>query len=312
MWIIERSRLFIITSLAGIALAVLSIVVFGLHYGVDFTGGSLSTVTYTARPDKALLVDAIGEKLPELAPSVSIQTSGEDAYIVRTGVVTPAMQTTLQATLSSVGEGAAVSQFSTIGPTIGKELREKSLLSIALVLVAIILFVAFAFRKVGEPVSSWYYGLAAIFALVHDILIPTGVFALLGHLAGVEVDVLFVTALLTILGFSVHDTIVVFDRIRERLSHNHEHNLKESFKTTTGMSVSQTITRSINTSLTTLFVLATLFWFGGESTRWFSFTMMAGILAGTYSSIFFASPLLVLIANQDGTEKPKDFSKKKK
>jgi len=191
-------------------------------------------------------------------------------------------------------------RFDSIGPVIGKELAQKSWVAMALVLAMIIFYIAFAFRKVsgglsgiGKGVSSFKYGLVAVIALVHDVAIPTGIFAILGRYFGAEIDILFVTALLTILGFSVHDTIVVFDRVRENL----QKGIGENFENTVGLSVSQTITRSINTSLTVLLVLLALFFFGGETTKYFSLALIVGIIVGTYSSIFLASPLLVTIYN---------------
>lgn len=182
--------------------------------------------------------------------------------------------------------------FSSIGPVLGTEALRKSLVSIFFVLLAIVLFITFAFRKVSEPVSSWKYGLIAIISLAHDVIIPTGVFSVLGHFAGYEVDTLFVTALLVVLGFSVHDTIVVFDRVRENLRHAAA---KKPFAEIVGESVSQTFTRSINTSLTTLIALVVLYFAGGPSTEHFSLALIIGIAAGTYSSIFIGSPLLVTI-----------------
>jgi len=184
-------------------------------------------------------------------------------------------------------------RFNSIGPVLGKEAIEKSWMSISLVLLAIILFITFAFRKVSRPVSSWKYGLIAIVALGHDVLIPTGVFAVLGHYAGFEIDTLFVTALLVVLGFSIHDTIVVFDRVRENLRRNTEYHEKKQFDTIVGESINQTFVRSINTSLTTLIAIAVLYTFGPDATKHFSLTLLIGIIAGTYSSIFIGSPLLV-------------------
>ena len=161
-----------------------------------------------------------------------------------------------------------------------------------LVLIMIILYIAFAFRKVSNPINSFYYGLMAVVALIHDVTLPAGVFAILGHYYGVEVDTLFVTALLTVLGFSVHDTIVVFDRIRENLKNNGN---KNNFEAVVGASVNQTIGRSINTSLTVILVLLAIFFLGGESTKYFSLALLIGVAIGTYSSIFLASPLLVTL-----------------
>ena len=182
-------------------------------------------------------------------------------------------------------------RFDAIGPNIGAELRRRSLIALGLAIIGIVVYIALAFRHVSKPVSSWKYGVVAIIALVHDVTIPTGVFAVLGHFRGVEVDTLFINALLTILGFSVHDTIVVFDRIRENLR-----KLKsaEQFSATVNRSIRETFTRSINTSVTVLLVLGIVFFLGGETTRSFAFALILGIFFGTYSSIFIASPLLVL------------------
>ncbi|TAK57569.1 protein translocase subunit SecF, partial [Patescibacteria group bacterium] len=175
------------------------------------------------------------------------------------------------------------------------ESAKKSFASIAIVIIAIVLFIAFAFRKVSEPVSSWKYGIIAIVALVHDVIVPTGVFAILGHFKGYEIDSLFVTALLVVLGFSVHDTIVVFDRVRENLKINRTYGKKQTFEQIVGNSISQTFTRSINTSLTVFLSLIVLYFVGGGATQHFTLALIIGIVAGTYSSIFLGSPLLVTI-----------------
>jgi preprotein translocase subunit SecF len=168
-------------------------------------------------------------------------------------------------------------------------------MSIALVIICIVLFITFVFRQVSEPVSSWKYGIIAIVALLHDILVPVGVFSLLGHFHGVEVDTLFVTALLVVLGFSIHDTIVVFDRVRENLKLNRLYKERKNFETIVGESIAQTFVRSVNTSLTTILALVVLYVVGSESTRYFSLALIVGIVAGTYSSVFLGSPLLVTV-----------------
>lgn len=180
-------------------------------------------------------------------------------------------------------------RFESIGPVIGQELKEKSIYAVMIVLLAIIAYIAYAFRKVSYPVASWKYGLAAIIALFHDVLIIPGVFAVLGHFWGVQVDAYFITAILTILGFSVHDTIVTFDRIRENLHRRQD----QTFENMVNLSVNETLVRSLNTSLTTAFVLLSVLLFGGESVRYFVLALFLGIIIGTYSSIFIASPLLV-------------------
>ncbi len=181
-------------------------------------------------------------------------------------------------------------RFDSVGPVVGKELTRNAFYQLILVSLGIVLYLAYAFRRVPRPVTSWRFGWSAIVALIHDLLVVLGVFSLLGHFKGVEIDSMFVTAMLTVLGFSVHDTIVVFDRIRE--------NLKvyagQSIEFVVNHSIAQTIVRSLNTSLTVLFVLLALLLFGGETIRWFVFALFIGVIVGTYSSIFIASPVLVL------------------
>ncbi|OGN25672.1 MAG: protein-export membrane protein SecF, partial [Candidatus Yanofskybacteria bacterium RIFCSPLOWO2_01_FULL_44_22] len=182
-------------------------------------------------------------------------------------------------------------RFDSIGPTIGRELKRNAAIALVVAIIAIVLYIAWAFRHVSEPVSSWKYGVAAVIALIHDVTIPTAVFALLGKFSGVPIDALFITALLTIMGFSVHDTIVVFDRTRENLR---KLKGREEFSVTVNRSVNETFTRSINTSVTILLALVAIVVFGGESVRYFALALIIGIVFGTYSSIFIASPLLVL------------------
>lgn len=258
----------------------------GLTLGVDFKGGSLVEVEYASgRPEKALLEEVLGRSVGE----VSARETGENGYIIRTKELSPEERKDLLTSLE--GKDSTIKRFDTVGPVLGAELQKKSLTSIVLVILAIVLFISFAFRKVSKPVSSWKYGLVAIVALIHDVVVPIGVFAFLG----IEVDALFVTALLVVLGFSIHDTIVVFDRIRENLKVNDGEKVKKTFAVMVGESLSQTFARSINTSLTTLISLAVLFVYGPEATKNFALALLIGITAGTYSSIFLASPLLVMI-----------------
>ncbi len=198
----------------------------------------------------------------------------------------------LESPVITIGGQEVVSElrFESIGPTIGQELKNKAITAILAVLVAIVLYIAWAFRKVSEPVSSWKYGIIAIVALAHDVIIPTGIFAVLGRIYGIEIDILFVTALLTILGYSVNDTIVVFDKTRENLARDHR---KHNFDWIVDKSINETLRRSLFTSLTTFLVLLAIYLFGGDSIKNFVLTLMIGIIAGTYSSIFLASPLLV-------------------
>jgi preprotein translocase subunit SecF len=277
--------------------SILSLIVWGLKPGLDFTGGSLLELQFSGeRP----VAERVHQTLQPLnLGDVKVQLAGDDAVILRLKEIN---QVTHQEIISVIkkdferplnGDQVAVSvreeRFESVGPVIGKELAQKSWMALALTIVAIVGYIAYAFRKVAKPIASWKYGVAAIFALVHDIIIVTGLFSILGYFMGVEVDALFITALLTILGFSVHDTIVVFDRIRENLSRHYSND----FEGVINDSVNQTFARSINTSLTTLMVLVTLFLFGGESIRYFVLALIVGITLGTYSSIFVAAPLLI-------------------
>jgi preprotein translocase subunit SecF len=241
------------------------------------------------RPDQGEVVAA----LSEVDPSASVRSSGSDSYIVRMKPTTQEEHSLVTKALSLNGTSRAVEKtFDSIGPILGTEALYKAYLSIALVILGIVLYITFAFRKVSEPVSSWKYGLIAIAALIHDVIIPVGVFSVLGHFAGYEVDTLFVTALLVVLGFSVHDTIVVFDRVRENIRNSSG---KKAFEDIVGESVSQTFTRSINTSLTTLIALVVLYFVGGATIQHFVLALIIGIAVGTYSSVFIGSPLLVTV-----------------
>lgn len=265
-----------------------AIAIWGFKPGIDFTGGSLLEVEFKEqRPEVSEIRKILGSL--DLG-NIIIQPTGEKGVILRFKHIDENNHQNILKVLSGVNE----KRFDTIGPTIGKELRQRSILALVLAASAIVLYIAFAFRQVSKPVSSWKYGITAIFALVHDVAIPTGVFSALGHFRGVEIDTLFITALLTILGFSVHDTIVVFDRIRENLR---KLKIPEPYETTVNRSVNETIARSINTSLTVLLVLLAVMILGGETTKYFALALILGIIFGTYSSIFIASPLVVIWNN---------------
>lgn len=271
--------------------AVVALLLWGLQPGIDLAGGSLLEVRYPAgRPP----VEMVREKVAKVGVGeVRVQESGEFAYVLRQKNLTEDERLTLLQPLRNLGEIEEV-QFASVGPTIGQELLNKAWIAIALVALCIIAFIAFAFRGVSRPVQSWKYGVVAIVTLLHDILVPAGLFAILGHYVGAEVDSLFIVALLTILGISINDTIVVFDRIRENLRLNQERGKGEEFAGVVGRSIRQTLARSINTSLTVIIVLVALYILGPASTKTFSLTLIVGMVAGTYSSIFLASPLLVV------------------
>ncbi len=270
-----------------IAASLLLVAVLGLNFGIDFTGGSLMEVKFEAETS----VDQVRSALDFAGyPGARVQPSSEGDYIIR---LEPMSEEEHQTTLGILNEQIGTAEelrFDMIGPVIGSELRSKALWAIGFALLLIMTYIAWAFRKVSEPVASWKYGLLTIIAAAHDLIIPIGVFAVLGHLLGYQIDTAFVAALLTILGYSINDTIVVFDRTRENLTRLTS---AETFESVVNRSVNQTLTRSINTSVTTLLALFAVFFFGGETIANFALALIIGILSGTYSSIFLASPLLV-------------------
>lgn len=298
MFIIRNKNIFFTLTALIIVAALGSVAVFGLHLSIDFTGGTLAQIRYDgARPDQVAVAGALNNAGFK---DFSLRETGTNGYALRMQTLTDTQRGELATVFSYQGSTAHVDQLTEIGPTIGTELRNKSLVAIGLVLLCILLFIAFAFRKVSKPVSSWVYGLIALVTLVHDVVVPVGFFALLGYLTGAQVDSLFVTAVLTVLGFSIHDTIVVFDRVRENLRINQEKGKREDFAETAGRSLSQTFVRSVNTSLTVLITLLVLYFVGPAATKDFALTLLVGIIAGTYSSIFLATPLLVALEQRRG------------
>lgn len=271
-------------------LGIASLAVFGLRLGIDFKGGTVSEIEFQQTIDQGKLRSVLESGGIQ---NYQLQKTGEKGVIIRTESLEKEQHDKMNADIrSQVGEFTE-KRFDSFGPVVGEELKKKAIYQLLLVSLGIVLYIAYAFRKVARPITPWQFGLAAIIALVHDLLIVLGIFSLLGHFYNVEVDSLFVTAILTVLGFSVHDTIIVFDRIRE--------NLKvyagQSVEFIVNHSISQTLVRSLNTSLTVLFVLLAMLLFGGETIRYFVLALFIGIAAGTYSSIFVAAPILVLFQN---------------
>ena len=289
MFIIKNKFVFLTISGIIVLASILSVCFFGLKYSIDFKGGTQLEVAYTtARPSTAEIQAVLTKD--SLSDAV-VQAEGTNGLSIKSRPLEDAERISLVSDLSVDGKYALTqTSFTSIGPSVGRELASKAIVAIIVVVLAIVLYIAFAFRTVSKPVSSWKYGLIAIATLVHDIAIPSGVFAILGHFYGAEVDTLFVVALLTVLGISVSDTIVVFDRIRENLR-NHT---APPFAETVGKSLNQTFVRSINTSLTVILVLIALFFFGPVATKNFALVLIVGMFFGTYSSIFVASPLLVI------------------
>ncbi len=288
---------FFILPVVLVALSLLTVFMWGLKPNVELAGGSLLQVHYeTERP-------SIGEVESRVAAldigEVMVQPTGDSDYILRQRVLSPEEKTGLLEALTAFGP-LEETRYTSIGPSIGSELVRKAWWAITLVILSTIIYIAIAFRGVGGSaesgnVPSWKYGLVAIVTLAHDVIIPIGLYAYLGHAYGSEVGTLFIVALLTILGISINDTIVIFDRIRENLKLNEEKRVREPFGDVVWRSLSQTITRSVNTSVTVLFMLFALAFLGPESTKELAITLTVGMVAGTYSSILLAAPMLVVI-----------------
>lgn len=289
MNIIKYKNWFFGLSLLVIIPGIISLALWGLNLSIDFTGGTEMTWLFP-KPLSKINVQQIKNTIQsDGAKVLSMQSSGNSLQI-RTSTLDQNKHDKIIADTTNVQGKYTEDEFSTIGPTIGSETTKNALLGILVASILIVLYIAWSFREVPKPASSWRFGVSAIVALLHDALVLLGIFSLLGHFAGVEVDSLFVTAILTVIGFSVHDTIVVFDRIRENLRRMGA----TDFPQVVNASILQTMTRSLNTSLTVILVLLALLIFGGESTRWFVAALLIGVISGTYSSIFNASPLLVL------------------
>jgi preprotein translocase subunit SecF len=300
MFIVKNRKIFYTFSVVLVIVSIASLFIWGLSFGIDFKGGSSVAFEYKdARPAIEVVkaqIDSLNFE-PTINGSYSLVPSGDKSYVLNLRTVTEEERANLiSAISSSTTNSVEIKKFNSVGPTLGKEAAIKSLVSIILVVLCIVIFLTFAFRKVSEPVASWKYGVISIVALSHDIIIPTGIFAILNHFShGYEIDTLFVTAILVILGFSIHDTIVVFDRVRENLRNNSGIKNPQTFEQIVGSSISQTFIRSINTSLTTLLAILVVFLVGPVATRNFTLTLLIGIFFGTYSSIFIGSNLLVTV-----------------
>lgn len=283
----HKNILFLISGIVIIP-GLISVLLFGLRPSIDFTGGSRTELNLTLSKDEVgnLKTYLVNHKVK--VEEVVISAQGE--VLIRTQAMDQKEKDRMIEVILEKYPKATERSFETVGATIGKETETNALKAVLLASIAITLYIAFAFRKVSHPIASWKFGVCAIIALLHDILVVIGIFSILGFLFKVEIDALFITALLTVMGFSVHDTIVVFDRIRENLRKN----ARLPFEEIVNNSILETMNRSLNTSLTVVLVLFMLLLFGGESTRWFIAALLIGIISGTYSSIFNASPLLVL------------------
>jgi preprotein translocase subunit SecF len=287
--IIKYRKFWLLISAALVTLAVVAVAVWGLRLGLDFTGGSLLEVEFNnGQPT----VSDVQTGLKDAGvSSLIVQPTGSHSVILRFQETSQEKHLAVVEALSKmeVAKGGMTEiRFESIGSSVGAELRTKSFWVMFLVLLVIILYISIAFNKVSKPVVSWKYGLISIIALFHDVILTVGAFAILGHYMNVEVNTSFIVALLTVLGYSVHDTIVVFDRTRENLPKS-----KESFADTVNHSLNQTFVRSITTTVTVLLSLFAVLFFGGASIRDFALALIIGVSCGAYSSLFVASPLLV-------------------
>jgi len=292
MNIIGKRKIFYIISLALIIFSIIAVSVWGLNFGIDFAGGTLIELNFN-KADKEVSTTEINEAISGVEiKSLTIQKTGDSSILIRGEGIDKEKNEEIQNIIREKIGDFKEERFETVGPTVSSDLREKAIIAVIVASVAIIIYLAIAFRKVPKPASSWRFGIGAVVALIHDLIIVTGIFAILGHFySNIVVDSLFVTALLTVLGFSVHDTIVVFDRFRENLRRMAVSSNNIEF--IANVSVKETITRSLNTSITVIIVLLALLLFGGETIFSFVLALLIGVVIGTYSSIFVAMAILV-------------------
>ncbi len=290
MDIIGKKYIFFAISLIVIIPGLISLLLFGLNLSIDFVGGSRITLLFTQNINQKIVDETKNIFLKQKLKIATVQSSQKELFI-RTNVIDNKKNSLFMKSLHSRLGNFKEENYETIGPTIGSETTKNALIAVLVASFLIVIYIAWSFREIPKPASSFRFGICAIIALLHDVLVVVGIFSILGHFFAVEVDSLFFTAILTVIGFSVHDTIVVFDRIRENLRRIGS---GASFTFIVNESILQTLDRSLNTSLTVLLVLFTLLLFGGESTKWFIVALLIGVASGTYSSIFNASPLLVI------------------
>lgn len=293
MFIINHRAFFFWFTGLLLAGAIAAIAVLGLPLGMDFTGGSSMHIAYeNARP---ALTDI--EKKVALVPvgAVSVRTAGENAVVIRTRTLTPEEH---EAILGALAEDVSLTElsFTSVGPSLGSQFTNKALYALLAVVIVIVLYIAFAFRKVSKPVPSWGYGITVVAMLAIDLIVPAGFFAVYAHLTGAELDSLFVVAMLALLGYVVNDVIVIFDRIREHLAKNQKLEIREEFEVTIGKSISETMARSINTAVTVVLALLALIVLGAPATQNFAIVMLVGVIAGAFSSICRSAPLLIPLA----------------
>ncbi|MDQ4077763.1 MAG: protein translocase subunit SecF [Chloroflexota bacterium] len=285
--IIGKRYYFYVFSALLIVPGLIALLTWGLNLGIDFTGGSLLDLQFVD-PERPLVAGEIRAELEEMGyTGTTVQLSDDNSALIRMPQISNEEKNELQAALSEAHGAELIEQrFEAVGPSVGNEVTQGALFAVFAATFGILGYLAFAFRDVEHPLR---YGIVTILAMLHDVFLVVGLAALAGHFFGWEVDALFLTALLTVIGFSVHDSIVVFDRVRENLMTHRG----LPFEEVVNISTVQTLDRSINTQLTALFTLLAVYLFGGETIRQFVFWLIIGLISGTYSSIFNAAPLLV-------------------
>lgn len=286
----KKKWLWLIISIVIMIPGIIALINWKLPLGIDFRGGAQLELAFEKSPTQQELKDKVSSYAE--ARGVVVTTTEDKSFIIRVLPISDGEYKEISKKLETDFGKFTEVQFQSVGPSVSEDLTRKAIIAVIVAAALIILYLAYSFRGVTHPVSSWRFGVVAVVALLHDLVISVGVFAILAHYLHYEIDSSFITALLTIMGFSVHDTIVVFDRIRENLHNNRANNL--DFEYVADESLGQTLNRSLATSLTVIFTLTALATLGGESIRGFVVTLLVGIFVGTYSSIFTATPLLVL------------------
>jgi preprotein translocase subunit SecF len=284
--IVGKNKIFLIISGVLIAASILALILWGLKPGIDFTGGTILEANYSTQRSTSTAID--GELKGLNLGQIDIRFSGDNGVILRFAEVNEQVH---QEILQKLGQPEEI-RYESIGPTIGKELTGKAIWAVILVVIAILLYMVWAFRRLSRIIKkgeSWRYGGGAVLALFHDVIVMVGLFAVLGHFRGTEINSTFIVAILTVLGYSVNDTIVVYDRIRENLLIDGW----RDFRGTVNRSLNETIVRSLGTTITVIIAILAVYFFGGDSTRDFVLAMMVGVATGAWSSISIASPFLL-------------------
>ncbi|OIO53171.1 protein-export membrane protein SecF [Candidatus Peregrinibacteria bacterium CG1_02_54_53] len=300
MSLIKLSRIFLVFSAVAVIGSIVLLIVPGPMLSMEFTGGTLMNITLpegTTKADIQGAIDGFRDAEDKSLGYFTLSMTHEGGLIIRSRTLNNEEHLALLAHLENVtGSTIEEKQFTTIGPTVGETLKRRSIEALVVASIGIVLYIAFAFYRVPRKLSPWRFGVFAVVAMIHDLLITTGIFVILSRITNFEFDTLFITALLTVLGYSVNDTIIIFDRIRENVAYAPK---SENFSITAERSLRETIVRTINTSITTLIMLFCLYFLGSESVRWFILALIVGIGLGNYSSYFVATPLLVFLRKKE-------------